>query len=153
MTADITTRLTEMYAHVEAERNALRRKLARGQARKRAYKDERDALLATVSQLQDDLAWAMPALGPRRKYGISSCKLVRHCLTGEPLNNSERPYDHYDLIGVTRTAANAPEHRREQAQAALLRFREMLEPEYVAKAGEALAALSVSSPAAPKEPR
>lgn len=100
-----------------------------------------------VAEREAEIRWLLPAVGypsARPRYGLSSCKLIRHCLLDEPLDPTwERPWDHWDLIGVTGTAEAAPAHHREKAMAALSQFRVWLGAEeggrYVKKADELLA--------------
>lgn len=94
-----------------------------------------------AEQSKLDVEWLLPGVaGIGNGYGLSSMKLIRHCLLDEPLDPRwDRPWDCGDLVGVTRTAEAAPEHHREKAQAALRQFREWLEPEHVEKADRHLA--------------
>jgi hypothetical protein len=82
------------------------------------------------------LAWMRPAFEyqPKRRYGVSSLQLIRHCVWGDELQRWEGPSDHWDLIGSTLTASEAPEHLRGLADAVIAQYRAWMEPRYVAMA-------------------
>jgi hypothetical protein len=140
---------TDLIARLTAEADTLDKALDFMLDQPELAEDLRSEI-ALLQEAAAALTWLRPSVSRyTTTWGLSSQALVAHCVFDEPLDRVTRhPWDHWDLMGVTETAENAPEPYRDKAAAVLATFRQWLGedfPEDLARADREMAKLTTGS--------